>query len=168
MRTRRSLPRLLLPWLAVGALALAVTDRVPADSGLRPIRSQVLRGAVERVRDGDTIEVEGFAVRLQGVAAPELDEPLGAESREALVRLVAGRSVVCVPDGTRTRGRIVAVCSVDGRDLGAALVAAGLARDCPRYSNGRYVALEQAAAARGSPIQRSYPLPSYCLTRQQR
>ncbi len=154
----------------VAVLATAVTaglfgaaGRVTAEPRPRPVAATVFAGSVEKIRDGDTIEVEGVAVRLQGVAAPELGEPLGRESRDALVRLVAGRSVACTPDGTRTRGRIVAVCTVDGRDLGAALVAAGLARDCPRFSGGRYAALERAAAARGAPIGRVYPLPSYCL-----
>jgi micrococcal nuclease len=151
-------------WLALAAVATGAmtADRAAAEPGSRSVALATLRGVVERVRDGDTLELEGRAIRLQGVAAPELGDPLGAESREALRQLVVGRAVACVPDGSRTRGRIVAVCTVDGRDLGAALVAAGLARDCPRFSGGRYAALERAAAARGAPIGRVYPLPSYC------
>lgn len=151
-------------WLALAAVAMtAVTlDRAAAAPGSRSVAAPPLRGVVERVRDGDTLVLEGRAIRLQGVAAPELGHPLGAESREALRQLVAGRTVACIPDGSRTHGRIVAVCTVDGRDLGGALVAAGLARDCPRFSGGRYAALERAAAARGAPIGRVYPLPSYC------
>ncbi|MCL6609585.1 MAG: thermonuclease family protein [Geminicoccaceae bacterium] len=156
--------RALVAWLALAAIAAgaAPTDRAAAEPGSRSVALATLRGVVERVRDGDTFELEGRAIRLQGVAAPELNDRLGAESREALRQLVAGRTVACAPDGSRTRGRIVAVCTVDGRDLGAALVAAGLARDCPRFSGGRYAALERAASARGAPITRVYPLPSYC------
>lgn len=125
-----------------------------------------LRGPVVRVRDGDTLELAGRVVRLQGVAAPELHEPLGAASRAALERLVAGRPVACESDGSRSHGRIVAVCRVAGEDLGAQLVAIGLARDCPRFSLGRYAAAERAAAERGATIGRMYSLPAYCLARQ--
>jgi endonuclease YncB( thermonuclease family) len=147
--------------LAAAVTGAATTDAV-AESPPPVDPHRILVGVVERVRDGDTLELEGRAIRLRGVAAPELRDPLGPESREALRQLVAGRTVACTPDGTRTYGRIVAVCTVDGRDLGAALVAAGLARDCPHYSGGRYAALERAAAARGAPIGRVYPLPAYC------
>ena len=34
-----------------------------------------------------------------------------------------------------------------GKDVGAELVRAGLARDCPRYSKGRYARLETPAGA---------------------
>ncbi len=39
-----------------------------------------LHGVVSHVRDGDTIEVENIPIRLNGVSAPELDEPLGQAS----------------------------------------------------------------------------------------
>lgn len=158
----------LVPWLLLGAVAAgtALADRDPRGPGPQPVALATLQGVVAHVRDGDTLELEGRAVRLQGVAAPELHDPLGAESRAALQRLVLGRTIACAPDGTRTHGRIVAVCTADGRDLGAALVSAGLARDCPRFSGGRYAALEQAAAARGAPIARVYSLPAYCAPRR--
>jgi micrococcal nuclease len=47
---------------------------------------------------------------------------------------------------------------VDGRDIGAELIEAGLARDCPRFSRGRYAELEPEAARR-------LPLPGYCTPR---
>lgn len=165
--TRKSGPGL-VPWLVLGVVAAgtALADRGTVAPGPRLGAPSTLQGVVDRVRDGDTLELLGRAIRLQGVAAPELRDPLGAEARAALQHLVLGRTIACAPDGTRTHGRIVAVCSVDGRDLGAALVAAGLARDCPRFSGGRYAALEQAAAARGAPIARVYPLPAYCAPRR--
>ncbi len=156
--------------LSAALAAVAVAIAIPATGATEPVRpvraDMVVTGPVERVRDGDTLVVGSRVVRLQGVAAPELREPLGPEAREALRSLVQGRTVACTLDGTRTRGRLVGVCRVDGRDLSAALVAAGLARDCPRYSGGRYAGLERAAAARGAPIGRVYPLPGYCEPRR--
>lgn len=94
------------------------------------------------VVDGDTLEVGGERVRLWGIDAPELDAPGGAAARTALAELAAD-GVVCVapPSGQdRDRwGRAVRLCRTpDGRDLAAALVAAGVATDWPRYSGGFY------------------------------
>jgi endonuclease YncB( thermonuclease family) len=72
--------------------------------------------------------------------------------------LVEGRIVVCALTGERTRGRQVGVCMVGDHDIGGELIGAGLARDCPRYSHGRYAELEPEAARRLS-------LPSYCTPR---
>ena len=46
-----------------------------------------LAGAVTHVRDGDTIEVGGVPIRLQGLAAPEGDEPGGTEATEAIINI---------------------------------------------------------------------------------
>jgi micrococcal nuclease len=118
------------------------------------------------VLDGDTIAVGGVTVRLQGVAAPELDHPSlgieqetgGPEAAAFMRRLVEGRVVVCELAGERTHGREVGVCYREGHDIGAAVIEAGLARDCPRFSSGRYAELERLAA-------KSLPLPSYCERR---
>jgi micrococcal nuclease len=72
--------------------------------------------------------------------------------------LAEGRTVVCELTGERTRGRRVGACMVDGHDIGGELIEAGLARDCPRFSRGRYAELEPEAARR-------LPLPGYCTPR---
>ncbi len=116
-------------FLAVGAAVSAMAQE----------RKATLTG-VASVADGDGPLFGRAEVRLQGIAAPELDGPTGAESRAGLLRLAGGKEVVCHLDGT-TAGRSrcpVAVCFVDGRDVGRAQVEAGLARDCPGYSKGRY------------------------------
>lgn len=149
--------------LAVGLLATLLHGEPPfAADGARASRDAPIVGRVSRVRDGDTIVVGRQPVRLQGVAAPELKDPLGADAKRFLDRLVAGRTVRCEPDGTRSHDRVVAICRIDGQDLGAALVSGGLARDCPRYSDRRYAGLERRAAAR---ISRVYELPAYCRER---
>lgn len=45
------------------------------------------------------------------------------------------------------------------------LVRQGLARDCERFSGGRYRAAERQAADEGATIRASYPLPGYCTPR---
>ncbi|MDP1963427.1 MAG: thermonuclease family protein [Reyranella sp.] len=120
-----------------------------------PQSTGVLTGTAYAI-DGDTIRIEDSGkVRLQGVAAPERNEPGGPAATDFMKRLVNGKEVRCELDGTRTYDRQVGICFVDGRDIGEAVIAAGLARDCPRYSGGRYAGAETPEAIR-------LPFPGYC------
>jgi endonuclease YncB( thermonuclease family) len=121
-----------------------------------------LTGEVTYVRDGDTIELGEMAIRLQGLAAPEWNEPGGTEARKPMIELVHGRMVRCELDGTRTYDRCVGICYVDGEDISEVMVRRGLARACPRFSQGRYGDAERRAAADGATIIGTYPLPGYC------
>ena len=116
-------------------------------------------GEVTYVRDGDTIELGTLAIRLNGLAAPEWDAPGGQEATDAMKALVLGKSVTCELDGDRTYDRCVAICHLEGADISATLVRQGLARDCPRFSGGRYREIEQAAVDRGAMIREIYRLP---------
>jgi endonuclease YncB( thermonuclease family) len=109
-----------------------------------------------RVIDGDTIEIAGRKFRLEGLHAPEVDEPGGAAATRFMRDLLVDRRVACAPTGDRSYDRLVAVCRLAGEgDIAAALVQAGLGRDCARYSGGRYARFETAAGA-------GLPLPGYC------
>jgi micrococcal nuclease len=98
------------------------------------------------IRDADTIVVDGTPVRLQGVDAPELKTQAGKSARRWMVNYLRGQEVNCDLTGERTYDRYVGVCYVDGQDIGAAVIAAGHALDCARYSGGRYRHLETPAA----------------------
>lgn len=119
----------------------------------------ILTGSVSHVRDGDTIVVDGTPIRLNGLHAPEMRDPGGPEARDFMVRLAAGRMVTCALTGARTYDRHVGTCFLDGQDIAATLVAAGLGRDCPRFSEGRYRDVETPAA------RATMPLPGYCRAR---
>jgi hypothetical protein len=54
---------------------------------------------VTHVRDGDTLELGGMAIRLQGLAAPEGDESGDAEATKAIRPLVDGRRLRCELNG---------------------------------------------------------------------
>ena len=99
-----------------------------------------------QVRDADTIVVQGTPVRLQGVDAPELGTASGQGSKRWMVGFLSGKSVECELTGERTYDRYVGVCYANGEDIGAAVIAAGHALDCRRYSGGRYRHLETPAA----------------------
>jgi endonuclease YncB( thermonuclease family) len=112
-----------------------------------------------RIVDGDTLDIGGTRIRMRGIDALEHDQTCsrpgdtsyacGKLARDALVSLIHGATVTCVPDGTETYGRIVATCSVPGAsstvDLNSAMVRSGLAFDCPRFSDGLYASREREA-----------------------
>jgi micrococcal nuclease len=116
----------------------------------------IVEGVVTKVRDGDTIEVGKIPIRLNGVSAPELKEPLGPQSKKFMVELVNGKRVRCELNGEKNHDRFVGICYLRGKDIGAAVIKAGLALDCLRFSGGRYKAIE-VASARGK-----IKLPGYC------
>ncbi len=152
-------------WKGRSVLVLLLVVAVAATAPAAPRRAPVVvAGVVAHVRDGDTIVVGRTPVRLFGISAPERDHPLGRAATRFMRRLALGKAAVCRGDGSRSHDRVVAICRVDGRDLGEAVVAAGLARDCPRYSGGRYRGVE----ARAGPIVEDYELPGYCRPRGRR
>jgi micrococcal nuclease len=116
----------------------------------------ILTGDVTRVRDGDTIEVGKIPIRLNGVSAPEMNELLGPQSKAFMSNLVMGKRVRCKLDGTKTHDRWVGICYREGQDIGAAVIGAGLALDCPKFSGGRYENFERRSAAG------QIKLPEYC------
>lgn len=125
-----------------------------------PVGAAQVSGKLVHVRDADTIEVatsQGrIAIRLNGVDAPELDERGGRAGREWMRRVFGGERITCDLNGDRTYDRWVGVCfDREGHDIGAAVIAAGHARDCPRYSGGRYRQFETAAS-------RAIPSKRYC------
>lgn len=144
----------------VAALGLFV---IAAVASARP--AGVISG-LATAKDGDDVIVQSIDVRLQGIAAPEDSrakrEPGGPEATASLAAIVAGGSVRCELDGTKARGRPVAICYLNGRDIGELQVLAGHARDCPRFSGGRYAAAETKARSEGNDLSAIYALPSYC------
>ena len=139
----------------VAALCLAL---VAASALVLAAKPRTIEGMVTKVRDGDTFIVDGLPVRLNGVSAPELRERMGGKAKAFMVRLVHRKTVTCELNGEKTHDRWVGVCFHDGRDIGATIIAAGLARDCPRFSGGRYAGDETAQS-------RTLPLPGYCVRR---
>lgn len=124
----------------------------------REVTSKTITGEGYTI-DGDTIRIDhSTKVRLSGVAAPERDETGGPEATAFMKHLVNGKTVRCDLNGEKTYDRLVGICYVNAIDVGEAVIRAGLARDCPRYSGGRYASEEQPQAA-------SLPFPGYCKPR---
>jgi endonuclease YncB( thermonuclease family) len=102
------------PVMASGASPSSVTGR----SG----------SAAATVIDGDTLRIGGERLRLHGIDAPESEQrcadgwPAGEAARRALASLVLAGAPRCERVTTDRYGRTVAVCRVNGQDVGAALL----------------------------------------------
>lgn len=111
------------------------------------------------VIDGDTIEISGDRVRLDGIDAPEswqvcqdasgTEYRCGAVSAKALDEFLAqSRPTSCRRVSRDRYGRAVAICTrADGADVGSWLVRRGHALDWPKYSERRYAPQQEAARA---------------------
>ena len=110
--------------------------------------------------DGDTIIINNYKIRLNGVSAPELSEEGGNEAKQAMQKILENKTIKCSLSGRKSYERYIGVCWIGAVDVGALLILQGFARDCFRYSDGRYSALE-------SKPTRYLPLPQYCLARTQ-
>ena len=126
-----------------------------------PARSQAQVTGEKRtgtavVIDGDTLDIAGEHLRLEGIDAPEIAQsctggdgkpwPCGREAARALRRLTTGHAVVCDDKGRDTYGRLLAVCTVEGEELNAAMVQIGYAWAFIKFSTA-YVAQENQARA---------------------
>jgi len=90
-----------------------------------PVAADMRQGVVTRVIDGDTVEVAGESVRLQGIDAPESDQPHGGTATTALKARILDRRVTLKVQGEDRYGRLIAVIHLDDRNINRWLVASG-------------------------------------------
>ena len=118
---------------AVAWFALKPAERFPEYvPWLVPILArEKIAGPVTHVRDGDTIEVRGQALRFGSLDCAELDTPAGQRAKTEMQRLVGGAYLVCRTDGRRSHDRWIGSCMLpDGKDLGGIMIARNI---CRRY-----------------------------------
>ncbi|MBZ9885973.1 thermonuclease family protein [Mesorhizobium sp. CA10] len=86
------------------------------------------------VNDGDSITLGAERIRMRGIDAPEYqqtcqkagaDYPCGKLARQSLVRLIAGRPVVCSGWRRDRYGRLLGDCKAGDTDLNQTQVQAG-------------------------------------------
>jgi endonuclease YncB( thermonuclease family) len=152
--------------LAAGLLGAAAVSLARAAGGPDALP---LSGTA-RVIDGDTIELGGTHIRLEGIDAPESSQtcplretgswPCGTAATGALARMIERRTLTCQPQGLDKYGRTLAICFVDGVDINAAMVRLGLAWAFVRYSS-RYVREENAARSEHAGIWQADAMPAW-------
>lgn len=135
----------------VGFFPAGATDRG------RPAAELV---GVASVIDGDTIEIHGRRIRLDGIDAPESaqlclrdqkKERCGQASALFLADLIGREPVRCERHDVDRYGRDIATCWLGAVSLNEAMVRAGQAVAYRKYSV-RYVPAEEAARASGAGV----------------
>lgn len=103
-----------------------------------------------RVIDGDTLALDGTTYRLEGIDAPEINQPCerdesiwycGADAKAALIALIGNAKVTCDAGRLDYYGRTLGTCYATAKraeriNLNAEMVAQGWAvayRDNPLY-----------------------------------
>ena len=110
-----------------------------------------------KIIDGDTIDLNGNRIRVNGIDAPESRQTCnmagktyscGLKAKEFLEEIIGLGQVDCEPLTKDRYGRTVATCFSDERDLGMTMVANGWALAYRQYDLV-YVAQENAASKAG-------------------
>ena len=105
------------------------------------------------VVDGETVRVDGKTFRLYGIDAPDIAQTCeirgrayncGRVSMTALMDLVAGVSIRCVPRRGTAASPILANCFATGYDLSEGMVHTGWALAMPRGGT-KYARIEARA-----------------------
>ncbi|WP_227871418.1 thermonuclease family protein [Novimethylophilus kurashikiensis] len=93
---------------------------------------ETIHGRITAVPDGDTLDLltagdVSMRVRVVGIDAPEKGQPFGRQAKAAMRELVWSREVV-VDWAKRDRyGRLLGTVTVDGSDVGLAMLRSGWA-----------------------------------------
>ena len=124
--------------IVLSLLALLIVTIDPAERfpeyvpWLVPILArEKIAGPVTHVRDGDTIEVGGHAIRFGSLDCAELGTTAGQRAKTEMQRLVGGAYLVCRTNGRRSHDRWIGSCSLpDGKDLAGIMIARNI---CHRY-----------------------------------
>lgn len=156
-KTRRQIEK----WLRWGGMALLVVlgaiygeDRLPRGGDRNTPLPDAVKG-VARLIDGDSLRIGSEEIRLVGIDAPEgrqtcrrdgRDWDCGNASRDQLRRLIGNNVVECQARERDKHGRLLATCYAAGKNLNAAMVAAGMAVS---YGNYRREEADAKATRRG-------------------
>jgi len=158
-------------WPVALALAAVLLFQTPLDGVARTTGAHAsLISGRATVIDGDTLEIAGERIRLEGIDAPEAGQTCGGgwfgtwkcgrAATEQLRWLVGGRRIDCQSAGRDKYGRMLGWCSADGRDINAEMVRSGHAWAFVRYST-RYQTLEAEARRRKIGIWKGEAEPAW-------
>ena len=147
---------MMIPPALARLFAFAVILMAPAAFAGEEVAGPV-RADVVRVLDGDTIEISAQVwlglrltshVRIRGIDTPELrgecasEKAMAAQARDRLMRLAGTSISIAHIADDKYAGRVLAdAVAADGTNLGAAMLASGLARPYDGGTRGDWCAV---------------------------
>jgi endonuclease YncB( thermonuclease family) len=151
------------------ALALPFVSRDRSDARPLPAALASLSGQAT-VIDGDTIDIDGVRIRLEGIDAPEASQTCGRRwlgswrcgeaAATELTKLVSAQRVTCESRGADRYGRMLGSCFAGGLHINAEMVNRGLAWAFVKYST-TYQKAEADARARKAGIWQGEAQPPW-------
>ena len=140
--------------------------QVPAPTPVATPAASVAWWRCTGVTDGDTItclDTSGKqqTVRVSDIDAPEMSQSYGRESRNTLADFVFGKSLAISETKRNSNGLLACRISVDGKDVGRAMVVAGAAWVDPQ-STSPYLNDQQDAQKSGKGLwSKAAPIPPW-------
>lgn len=129
--------------LACALILCLIPQLFPAESEARVSGTEAISGQA-RIIDGDTIEIKGDRIRLNGIDAPEASQSCprqwlgswrcGDAASRQLREIIQKGTVTCEGRERDNYGRLIGTCFVDGRDINAEMVRTGYAWAFTKYS----------------------------------
>lgn len=100
----------------------------------------LIQGTVVVVYDGDTVSVQAmdgkiYAIRLQGIDAPEGKQNYGEKSQQTLADLILDKNVIVVVDKQDLYDRYIGNVYYQGQDVSLLQIKAGMAWYFRKYAN---------------------------------
>lgn len=103
------------------------------------IHAEIIHGRVDRVIDGDTLQVitadDEIRVRIRGIDAPETEQAFGGMSQIILARMIEGRRIDVAAVDRDIYGRYVSALLCDGEDVCLRMIERGAAWPYFHYFN---------------------------------
>ncbi len=95
--------------------------KLPPDATVSATGTLLASGRVVGVSDGDTLTVlasdkKSYKIRLQGIDAPEKDQPFGQVCKEALMMQTVNLTVAVEAYKVDRYGRVIAKVTAEGKD----------------------------------------------------
>lgn len=141
--------------LACALITCLTLQVLPTKLKARASGTEAISGAA-RIIDGDTIEIKGERIRLNGIDAPETSQSCpsrwlgtwrcGDAAGRQLRKIIQMRTVTCEGHERDSYGRLIGTCFVEGLDINAEMVRAGYAWAFTKYSDV-YVGEQREAEA---------------------
>lgn len=133
-----------------------------------PAIAQIISGPATAI-DGDSLEMTGVRIRLFGIDAVEGQQTCqrngsswacGQEAADQLSAMLREKDITCEQRDRDRYGRIVAICTADGFDLGEAMVLQGYAVALSTISNAYVDTEDRARAAKLGIWSAQFELPA--------
>ncbi|MEY2612182.1 MAG: Endonuclease YhcR precursor [Planctomycetota bacterium] len=120
-------------------------DRAAEPQAEPPVKEEAIEGDVTKVIDGDSIKVRTtdgmeYEIQIEGTDAPELKQPFGKESAEALQKMLGTSKVKVTWQKKDNFERLLAQVYVEDKHINSEMIRTGNAWHFKRYNQSKKLA----------------------------